>query len=495
MIARLRGWLEETHSDTFELVRHFLARFFDTEIGASAGDWQKVGIGIFASLVSLGLLGLNVYQARFRILQDPLFSTPQKYHSVVREDLIGLLAIVMGITALLTLLQWQSLFPSLRDYLALAGFPVSARQIFLAKFTALILLAAAFVLSLTGPLAGFFAWVISGRWMENPSGPAIGRATFAALAGGCCFVFFSLLAVQGILLNLVPGRWFMRVSQFVQAALFIVTVGALPLLGRQPAGAVWWPPSWFVQLWEALVTGSSTARPALLAIVLPPVIAVLAYLLSYHRYRKLLLEAPADRAGGQWSGWGSRLLERWIPNPREQAAFAFTWKTLARSPIHRLLLFAYAGLALGWVIKAALDAPPVALHDEGHVRADGGRVPSRARRADDSGAALPVLATGDLEGQLDVPDGRSGRSRRLAGRRAALRHRVRHRPGISGQPAGIDCDPRLAARAGGHRIGSDGRAALLRTPFPGLVQASLYLFLHPGQAAGLADAVPLLASA
>ncbi len=172
MTARLRGWLEETHSDTFELVRHFLARFFDTEIGATSGDWQKVGIGIFASLVSLGLLGLNVYQARFRILQDPLFSTPLQYHSVVREDLIGLLAIVMGITALLTLLQWQSLFPSLRDYLALAGFPVSARQIFLAKFTALVLLAGAFVLSLTGPLAGFFAWVISGRWMENPSGPS-----------------------------------------------------------------------------------------------------------------------------------------------------------------------------------------------------------------------------------------------------------------------------------------------------------------------------------
>ena len=45
MTARLRQWLEETHSDTFELVRHFLARFFDTEIGATAGDWQKVAIG------------------------------------------------------------------------------------------------------------------------------------------------------------------------------------------------------------------------------------------------------------------------------------------------------------------------------------------------------------------------------------------------------------------------------------------------------------------
>jgi predicted permease len=62
---------------------------------------------------------------------------------------------------------------------------------------------------------------------------------------------------------------------------------------------------------------------------------------------------------------GSRLLEWWIPNPREQAAFAFTWKTLARSRIHRLILLAYAGLALGWVVEAALAAPPVALHDEG----------------------------------------------------------------------------------------------------------------------------------
>src|ERR1039458_4043332 len=40
-------------------------------------------------------------------------------------------------------------------------------------------------------------------------------------------------------------------------------------------------------------------------------------------------------------------------------------KTLARSRIHRLILLAYAGLALGWVIEAALGAPAVSLHDEG----------------------------------------------------------------------------------------------------------------------------------
>src|ERR1035437_10159807 len=352
MTMRLRQWLEETHSDTFELVRHFLARFFDTEIGASSDDWRKVAIGVFASLVSLGILGFTTYLARFRLLQDPINSTPQLYQAAVRGDLISLLAIVMAITAVLTLLQWQSLFPSLRDYMALAGFPVSARQIFLAKFAALVLLFAAFVLSLTGPLAGFFGTVIRGHWQENPSAQILGVATFAALAGSGICVFFSLLAVQGLLLNVVPGRWFLRVSLFVQATLFIATVGALPLLGRQPTGAAWWPPVWFVKLWEAIVTGQASARPALLAVILSVIVAVFAYLLAYHRYRKLLLEAPPARAGGR-SGLGSRLLELWIPNPREQAAFAFTWKTLSRSHIHRLLLLAYTGLALGSGMKGA----------------------------------------------------------------------------------------------------------------------------------------------
>jgi predicted permease len=368
MTSRLRRWLEETHSDTFELVRHFLARFFDTETGATPGDWHKLAIGLFASFVSIGIIGINTYYLRFSLLQDPVLSTPKLYQAAVREDLIAFLAVAMAVTALLTLLQWQSLFPSLRDYMALTGFPVSARQIFLAKFGALVLLFAVFVLAMTGPIATLFAWVISGRWQENPSGAVNIAATFAAFGGACTFVFFSLLACQGLLLNLAPGRQFLRASLFVQALLFIATVGALPLVGRQPQSAAWWPPVWFVKLWEAIVMKhgqASAVRPALLAIVLPAVFAVLAYLLSYHRYRKLLLEAPPGHAGGHWSGLGSRLLELWIRNPREQAAFAFTWKTLARSRIHRLLLLAYAGLALGWVIKAALDAPPVGLRDQG----------------------------------------------------------------------------------------------------------------------------------
>ena len=224
----------------------------------------------------------------------------------MREDFISLLAITMAITALLTLLQWQSLFPSLRDYMALTGFPVSARQIFLAKFSALVLLFAAFVLSLTGPLAGFFGCrhprdtgrktlrVRSSRPPPSPRSPAPVPSS-SLLCWPC----------KACLLNLVPGRWFLRVSLFVQAALFIATVGALPLFGRQPQSAAWWPPVWFVQ-----ALGSHRYRTSIGAPRAPGhrrcprSSPSLSYLLSYHRYRKLLLEAPPDRAGGHWSGLG-----------------------------------------------------------------------------------------------------------------------------------------------------------------------------------------------
>src|SRR5262249_38949428 len=59
------------------------------------------------------------------------------------------------------------------------------------------------------------------------------------------------------------------------------------------------------------------------------------------------------------------LLELWISEPPQQAAFAFIWKTLFRSRTHRLILLAYAGLAIGWITKGALDTPRPSLRDEG----------------------------------------------------------------------------------------------------------------------------------
>jgi predicted permease len=365
--ARFHRWRQETHSAGIELLRHFLTGFFDNDMVTVPGEWQKVAVGIFASLVSFALAATWVYAERYKYLHSAAFD---QYRQGVRADLVSFLALAMVITALVTILQWQSLFLSLRDCLALAGLPLSPREIFLAKFGSLILIFAAFVVSLAGMPAILFAILTgtllpSGHWFENPSFLVNVAGNFVALSGVCVFTFFSLVTLQAILLHLCPARIFARVSLAVQGGLFILTVGALPLMGRQPVAAAWWPPVWFVGLWEAIVIGRPSAAPALLAMAVPIALAFLAYLLSYHRYQRLLLEAPAGHKPSRRAGWGSRLLERWIREPREQAAFAFIWKTLIRSRSHRLLLLAYAGAALGWITKGLLDAPPVNLRDQG----------------------------------------------------------------------------------------------------------------------------------
>jgi hypothetical protein len=65
MIARLRAWRDETHGAGFELVRHFLARFFDSEMVSTSGGWLKVTIGLFAMLLSAGILVLKTYGWRY----------------------------------------------------------------------------------------------------------------------------------------------------------------------------------------------------------------------------------------------------------------------------------------------------------------------------------------------------------------------------------------------------------------------------------------------
>src|SRR5215472_6589826 len=361
----MSDWLDETHGSWFELVRHFLARFFDNDMITIPGEWQKVAVGVFASLVSVGFALLDMYRDRYKHLHSVSFA---EYQQGVRDDLISFLAVFMAVTALVTILQWQSLFPSLRDCLALAGLPVRAREIFLAKFGALMVVFGVFVAALTVVPSVLFAVLASGHWYESPNWLAYFAGNMAALAGGCVFVFFALLAIQGILLHLFGAHTFAKVSLFVQGLLFILTVSVVPLMGKQPTSAAWWPPVWFVHLWEAIVTGRASARNAVLAMTAPAAVSLVAYLLSYHRYRKMLLEAKVNQRAGMSApaaGRIARVTERLIKDPRELAAFSFIWKTLVRSRSHRLLLQAYAGVALGWITKGLLDAPPVKLRDEG----------------------------------------------------------------------------------------------------------------------------------
>ena len=166
MIERWRQWLEETQGGNFELVRHFAGGFFDSEMLSIPGEWVKVAVGVFAVLVSMGFVAFTTFYSLFNLMEGRF--TKAHIFIEIRGNEFVFIGLAAGATALLTALQWQSLFPTRRDCLALAGLPVSARQVFFAKLNALVLMFAVFVLAMNLPWAVEYCMTTAGDWRTIP---------------------------------------------------------------------------------------------------------------------------------------------------------------------------------------------------------------------------------------------------------------------------------------------------------------------------------------
>src|SRR5207247_2553972 len=146
-MQRPREWLEETHSAGFELRRHFFLRFFDSDLVSTPGQWQVVAGGVLAILLSLSVIYIQAYYAKYLALNS--LPSPEKLRLATLADVLFLVTLAMFLIGLFTTLQWPSLFPGLRDYLALGSLPVRLRDVFVAKFAALVAFASLFIVATT----------------------------------------------------------------------------------------------------------------------------------------------------------------------------------------------------------------------------------------------------------------------------------------------------------------------------------------------------------
>ena len=368
------NWIEETHGTRFELVRHFLARMFDSELCSIRGQWVTVAVSAFALLLPCGILLVREgslrpsYAGKYRYLA--MLSTPEPFRAAALADELALLTVVLAVTGLIGLLQWQALFPARRDYTALASLPVRPRDVFIARFAAIMLFSSALVVAMNLLPSVVAPLEFGGRWQKNPSYLVNLSAQAVSSGLGCFFILFALMATQGVLLNILPARLFARLSVYVQGALTATLLLAALLAGfiqdlrpktiaRLPEFGAWAPPVWFAGLHEKLLGDgdpffAAMADRALMAFGVAAALTVLTYSLSYRRYRSLLLETPIEIApprGHRWSLLG--LLSR---DPRQQAILQFMAQALARSRTHGLVLLAYAGAALALLLNTSLLA-------------------------------------------------------------------------------------------------------------------------------------------
>jgi hypothetical protein len=350
----VRKWLDETHGPGFELLRHFLLRFFDSDLVSQSADSKSMIVWAFAMVAPWFLMFAQALMAKYQHFFHRLDSP--SYLLVLKADELWLVMLMMSLVGLLAAVKWGSLFPGMQDYRALGALPLKSRQIFEAKLAALLLIATATIVVLVALPSVLFPLVSGGPWSLG----ARIRAHATASVAGCYFLFFAIVAIQGVLLNVLPPRAFGRASGTFQglavAATLILTILSFCIGPPQMRDLLawrwseWFPPLWYVGLYESMRGTSDPmmqffARRAVGGLEIATVVALLSYAVSYRRHRAWMVEG-GGKSPERDRSWTGALLDRLIPSPRQQAVIVFLWKTLMRSSHHRMILMGYAGVAV-----------------------------------------------------------------------------------------------------------------------------------------------------
>ncbi len=360
----MRQWLRETHGTQFELLRHFLVRFFDSELVTAPGQASTAMIAVVSLCLPWFQVLMGPIKQKYAYLSG--LAVPGPYREAVRADELWLLMLVMSLVGLLTALKWQFLFPGLRDYRTLGVLPLRARQIFAAKLLALLIVAAAALILVNGPPSTAFPALSAGRWAFHSTSGGRMWAYAVASTAGSGFFLFGVIALQGVLLNLLRPRTFGRVTGSLQGllvalmlALMVLSFSIQPQIMRtviQPRWAPWLPPVWFLGLCQSQSGDpdplmEALAHRAIFALILMVALALSTYVVSYGRHRTLLMET----AKGSAKRVHRPLLLGWlVPGVREQAVVGFMLQTLVRSSRHRMILMGYLGIASAVLLSGLL---------------------------------------------------------------------------------------------------------------------------------------------
>lgn len=351
------------------LARTFFGRFFENDVlPAGIAQTRLVSSGLVALTAPMYLLTF-VFLMKYEQLR--VFRPQRLPMAMFQDELVFVTVSMIGLGAV-ALMSWDGVFPDRRDARTFGVLPLGTRTIVTGKLSALGALALLFAVGpnlLTGVLYGPMLWIYGGA--SNPLRGAAAHVIAPACAG--LFVFFLLIAVQGILLSLFGRRLAQRLALLLQTAFVIVLLQMLLFmpylrgvvgraLGPQPAGgAGWLPPAWFLALYDVLA-GTERQVPveyALLALGATGAAMAAAMLLvavSFGRLARQALET-LDAGPRRWwrlrsaAGLATALLAR---QPVARGIAAFTLRTLRRSRTHLVLLSTYGGFAAAIVVSTLI---------------------------------------------------------------------------------------------------------------------------------------------
>ena len=352
------------------LIRHFFGRFFDNELVSQHGDMRTNVVQAFGLVATPGLM-----VPFYMIPQRARFDHPFAWHWVLLSDYYFFIMFSMVVMGFVMVFEWDALFPDRKDYLILTPLPLGGGSIFAGKMLALVIFLGLFAVD-----ANFFctllAPLVTGG--EGTRAPLIWRLIgihAVSVLGAGTFVALSIASVQGVLINLLTGRGFRRVSPWVQMGLMsgliivlfltpLACASIRPLVESHSPLLRWFPPFWFLGLYLDMLPGQPAgpafhelAELARQGLAISATAFTLTYLAGYRRHARRVMQSVEGAEGGpgRLRTTFDTAVNRWLlPHPLERATFHFINNTILRNAKQRLFLATYGGIAVALALPAVL---------------------------------------------------------------------------------------------------------------------------------------------
>lgn len=346
------------------LMRHFLNRFFGSEAASSDGDAKtrlvQVACAIGLPPLVLSLYLYTAYHLPFHRLRSYWQQAGDHYFFVLYT------MVAMGV---ITIFEWDLLFPDLLDVYVLSSLPAAPGRVLRARITAILFLVAAAIFD-----SSFLSPLVLPAATDPPHLLRFLAAHCAAVAcGGLCSAT-SLLALEGLLLAVLGDRWFRRVSLWLQGGavvalltslfLYPILFGALPGLILSGSSQIFlFPPFWFLGIYQRVLDGPSTlpvfaalARFGFLGTLATVTVASAVYPLAWRRRIAGLIEGAAtrEREHGMARPADAALHAILVRVPGARAVWHFIGQNLLRVPRYRMVLVLYGGAGVALLLSSAL---------------------------------------------------------------------------------------------------------------------------------------------
>jgi hypothetical protein len=359
------------------LVRHILNRFFNNELLASDDEKKRVmQIACAVALPTL-IVSLFLFPAYHAFppapAHRPFWSQVSDHYFYVMYSFV-----VMGAA---TVYEWDLLFPDILDIFVLSILPIPNRRLFFARVLAL-----AIFLCLTQVGTSILGTLFFPLAAEQFNFPRHLLSHFVAVTMSGTFAATCFLSTQGVLLNTVGERVFRRITPLLQGGSIMLLLAVLllcptiagtihPLLTSSSTVIRYFPPFWFLGIYECLLAGASApevfhslARTGCYALLAMLACTLLTYPLAYRRRVRQLIEGmAASNSRRRVNGPILRLLhETILRRPSMRAIFHFISQTVLRSQRQRVTLAMFGGLS----VALALAQMIVLRVQPGHVHPD-----------------------------------------------------------------------------------------------------------------------------